>query len=204
LSLRRHAYRDCARANRSHVVQLFDLQAPRDPLGLLRTGRGSHRRHDRDLQVGQQNDRLSPLRDLRLHHALVAAPWTSDRSHGHQRAAASSGRARRGARASARRHVGRLEVPRPLSARRATRACAPFPFGSWHCGKAKAAGVDLRPTATSAKLRLQNLPETAVQWMPCCPETPRCASRSTGVLETFWRRWRPIPSLSEVEIPGAR
>jgi hypothetical protein len=98
------------RSARAHVLQLLDLPPDRRALVVLLADPGPGRRPDGDLPVGRQDARPPPLRDLRLHHALVAAR-SGARSHGRQRAPDGACDRRGGAGPTVRRR-GHLEVPR--------------------------------------------------------------------------------------------
>jgi hypothetical protein len=85
LSLRRGHDLGGRRSTRAHVLQLLDLPPDRRAVVVLLADPGPGRRPDGGLPVGRQVARSPSLRDLRLHHALVA-DRSGARSHGRQRA----------------------------------------------------------------------------------------------------------------------
>jgi hypothetical protein len=114
LSLRRCSYRDSAQASRADKLQLLDLPALRNAMGLLqglnRSDRGGAR-NDRRVLVGRQEAQVRPLCEVRLHSLLATRGCSSRQLDGGEREKLRSHCARRGPYPE----VGRcfhLEIPR--------------------------------------------------------------------------------------------
>src|SRR5262249_35281311 len=144
-----------------HLLQLLDLPPDRRAVVVLLADPGPGRRPDGDLPVGRQVARSPSLRDLRLHHALVAAR-SGARSHGRQRAPDGSRDRRSGAGPTVRRRRY-VDLPRlALPAR-------------WS------------PTPTVARSRTPSGPRRAVLAADR-PTTPRCRSRRPRPQKRLRRR----------------
>jgi hypothetical protein len=110
LSLRRGHDLGGDRAHGAHVLQLLDLPPARRAVVVLLAEARPRDRPDRDLSLGRRDARPPSLRDVRLHHALVAGR-SRIRSHGRQRAADGT-RGRRGRSGPAPRWSRHVAVPR--------------------------------------------------------------------------------------------